>query len=996
MNKHLLGAVIERSFKSSMLSVLLFFLSPDSRNWTSEFDYHIQHTSDPSTKSYIKKCHYAQSLVHSSEHIDDSFVIVRCPFSGAYAADKSLVNSKDILVIYAMQAGRTHFECKIPWRTRSTMIISSSDVGESWGNLNGDKNNSKNITVNLCAFVNENYIPDDRNIASYLEFVQHHLSVGISHIYLITQFEENSKEILRLHQIFRSYILENTLSIWAKSSDMAHRLFSHQIRSLSINMCLYLSKGVADYVGVWDLDEFFIPKLPHNNIIDVISSAAFVVKMKVNVIRVISARISTDPVAEFIGKRQYIIRNQLQESVRSSINSYIFSVHQLESLVGNYTSDISSTHLKITDFEYETDLAILYRHITLLRFPWEKKLEGVRATEYSDRFFPEVLRQLTQRDLDIVVTLPIRTLKLPPDATNWTNYEQVYHNAMKHRYQLLDEFQSLDTYPGASSIAELPAMTADLSELVLGSLLERSFDDDNLTLTTFMLGHEMLNSDLVGLGARMVRNDLIHMWEMAIAKWEGTLYTSSGQRVTPPDYYCRISHSNSSQHSMTYVVKGAFVPNRLTPDQSSNRRLDILRCPMHGSQAQYKDLIRSDEHLLVEILRERDSLINFTVPWRSRKTGLMLSLPPQASMFDSWKGYGASSPSNSTKLTVHMCTPGMETPPGRRILPLFLEFIQHHLLLGVDHIFLSANFHWGSRRMITLLRLFRTYISEGSVTMASQAGDNVDYMASVYGIYWKRNVLKLMQINMCLYLSKGVADYVGVWDLDEFFIPRLPYNNMIDVIRSMESTVPISYPDMNGVFSSTSKLWRGGPGLADGDGHPFCYISLQSVVLLQRSNDFDDAHPWIGQRFTHGPEGPDTNITRRMGFKKLILPTRNILQAGLHDAGGCVMPVSWNPSGFNLEQRDNISFLYNNHLFNETVWDRDSKVVNRDSEAVIYHYYSTHRQHYPVSMRPVSIDALNRENEYVKRFFEGVMNELTERDLIKYVSLPVTFDKQRP
>ena len=40
-----------------------------------------------------------------------------------------------------------------------------------------------------------------------------------------------------------------------------------------VNMCLYLSKGVADYLAIWDIDEYFIPKFPHNSIMDVINAA---------------------------------------------------------------------------------------------------------------------------------------------------------------------------------------------------------------------------------------------------------------------------------------------------------------------------------------------------------------------------------------------------------------------------------------------------------------------------------------------------------------------------------------------------------------------------------------------------------------------------------------------------------------------------------------------------------------------------------------------------
>ena len=52
--------------------------------------------------------------------------------------------------------------------------------------------------------------------------------------------------------------------------------------------------------------------------------------------------------------------------------------------------------------------------------------------------------------------------------------------------------------------------------------------------------------------------------------------------------------------------------------------------------------------------------------------------------------------------------------------------------------------------------------------------------------------------------------------------------------------------------------WKGGPGLADGDGHPFCYLLLNSEVTLVAKTamlqpgdiKFDKDGPrWMGQRF---------------------------------------------------------------------------------------------------------------------------------------------------
>jgi hypothetical protein len=80
------------------------------------------------------------------------------------------------------------------------------------------------------------------------------------------------------------------------------------------------------------------------------------------------------------------------------------------------------------------------------------------------------------------------------------------------------------------------------------------------------------------------------------------------------------------------------MPNRLTKDSNANRRLDILRCRMEDSEYAYRFLAKSpDASVYVEILRGETSLINFTVPWDTRRTGYLMSSPPSASRFDAWK-----------------------------------------------------------------------------------------------------------------------------------------------------------------------------------------------------------------------------------------------------------------------------------------------------------------------------------------------------------------------
>ncbi len=88
---------------------------------------------------------------------------------------------------------------------------------------------------------------------------------------------------------------------------------------------------------------------------------------------------------------------------------------------------------------------------------------------------------------------------------------------------------------------------------------------------------------------------------------------------------------------------------------------------------------------------------------------------------------------------MYLCIPGMESPPSRKYLPVYLEFIQHHLLVGAAHIFLTAPFVWGGGLMTQLLRLLQPFIVEGSVSMTSHVDDGEDFLYSTRGLSWMRD-----------------------------------------------------------------------------------------------------------------------------------------------------------------------------------------------------------------------------------------------------------------
>jgi len=317
--------------------------------------------------------------------------------------------------------------------------------------------------------------------------------------------------------------------------------------------------------------------------------------------------------------------------------------------------------------------------------------------------------------------------------------------------------------------------------------------------------------------------------------------------------------------------------------------------------------------------------------------------------------------------------------------------------MGVQHFFLTAFFTWNSEHMQRLLRVFKSYIDDDLISMTSHSTtDDTDFSYSMRGMSWNRDTVKIFQVNMCVYLAKGVTDYVGIWDVDEFFIPRGNNRNMLDAIRNAEATSP-PIRDTSGVdLVDLRTKWKGGRGMADGDAHPFCYLQLMSNVIANKEavSEIDMAHPWVGERFAHGEEPVTTRVAKQFSFKKQILPTRTMFQIGLHMSGACRLPREWNGcddkttefcNGDDNEvprrvMEENIKM---DHRFDELVMDGDTKRFDTKTEALLFHYMLFRFYH-----ATVNEEVFQFTNDYTKYHFNNTLKGLEERDLDLLINLP--------
>lgn len=263
----------------------------------------------------------------------------------------------------------------------------------------------------------------------------------------------------------------------------------------------------------------------------------------------------------------------------------------------------------------------------------------------------------------------------------------------------------------------LPSFAADESEFFINSMIERSASSSDLYLTTFMLCHSILNPTTSKMNINKVHPAMRDVWRRVVANSKGTPYDLSGARdqsSSQHKYYCVIIESSNSK---PYTVAGVFMPNRLTGQPAANRLLDILRCPLTDSWEAFNKYAHTNEELSVDIVRGNNTIMTFTVPWRSRKTGFLVSNSLAGSQLDGWSNQcdHATSSSITPLDLVHVCVPGSDKEPNRSELPLYLEFISHHLLIGAGHIHLPVPFPEDSVQMDRLTSIFKSYILEGAL-----------------------------------------------------------------------------------------------------------------------------------------------------------------------------------------------------------------------------------------------------------------------------------------
>ena len=356
---------------------------------------------------------------------------------------------------------------------------------------------------------------------------------------------------------------------------------------------------------------------------------------------------------------------------------------------------------------------------------------------YTERYFQPVLEDLRSRGLELMMRL--MGTSISSDVTEVEKWEPLFSVNLKTETQTIKSYvrpleSSFDyslpnNYSRRSEESEvqLPNFSIDFTEYVLGSMIERVSDSFDLYATIFLLAHDVLvpKNDVWASTVLQISHEVYDVWMRASRNFEKTAYAPTGVRITPPAFYCNISHTPDGPY---YIVEGQFVSNKATPDSNANNRLDILRCKMVDTENAYMSLAGSSHKMHIEIFRGDFSLMSFRIPWGIRKTGYMLDEPDDqiVTKLDPWKGFNKNTPGVWTHDRLHMCVSGWEDAPSKINLPVLFEWIQHHVLMGASHIFAGVTFDWGSPHMRAINHALASFRDDGLVSVTSHVGDRID------------------------------------------------------------------------------------------------------------------------------------------------------------------------------------------------------------------------------------------------------------------------------
>ncbi|EWM20863.1 protein of unknown function DUF23 [Nannochloropsis gaditana] len=401
----------------------------------------------------------------------------------------------------------------------------------------------------------------------------------------------------------------------------------------------------------------------------------------------------------------------------------------------------------------------------------------------------------------------------------------------------------------------MPAWTDNHRFYVLGGILTRDQIDERLYMDVMVAGRRMFLQVTDSYGVR----DLDEDWSLG-----------KSHNVADPDevvalggkVLCHVSGEGNDVEE-----EAVLVPTRSPLSPLASGLVHIIRCPV----ADAFPLDAGDVDVTVRVVfggnQTQDSIkygwewprsngtdagrgqgkggeerFRVVVPRATRHAGYFSYLP-EASELDPWQA-------QPDKL--HLCVAGLYTNFTCPLLDQTLEFVEYHTQQGVAHIHLGVDYPVGSESWKAVLRVLRPYIDERKVSVMSTQ--------SVRGPGWiGTDQFRLYFYASCLAYTKGLATWVGIWDNDEYLVPR--DEGASTIVQSLDTVLRE----------------------ADKTAKDVCFMSFTSFGFMEvKKLRTIGNRTWAGQMFGHWRQAKsDDNWT------KSILSNRNAYFTGAHYPGAC-------------------------------------------------------------------------------------------------------------
>jgi len=318
---------------------------------------------------------------------------------------------------------------------------------------------------------------------------------------------------------------------------------------------------------------------------------------------------------------------------------------------------------------------------------------------------------------------------------------------------------------------------------------------------------------------------------------------------------------------------------------------------------------------------------------------------------------------------------------GEKALRHLPEFVLHHLNVGFDHIIVGVlQTHLGSDIIHHAQSVLSPFVQQGTVVLAGM-GLGSDLSCEV-------DIEKTHFYNSCLYHSKGLAKYMGIWDVDEYWLPPLTTKEWLLPDKStMNGRMPDAIASLNHRFGRD--LWQESyyskvPSILtvmesiqayhdlNNCGEDWCFHAFPSMTAYRRRITIENETDVLvdGKRRTYTIHGDFERRDKEhdLGWSKSVTRTKNAQVAGIHLSGSCRWP-SRSPDLF----VNHWDVEWSDEAYGDARYLEMCRNLRIKGFGLMHHFYSLNL------MRSYDTDSYSEElplDEYARYFSHTVQKQL--------------------